>query len=228
MGDPGRGQGRGRNRPTRRAVWLCPRGRQHGGERPAGDQNQSRGSQHGGVLPTAARLPPYRPGVLEQVHRSRRGSGDPLALPSLGVFSLSFCDSLSYLLFALSFEFCGALAFLLFALSFAFCGALALLFGGRLALGGALPGLVRGTFPLLPRAFLLSGAFLFPSGGALALRSVPITLRGAVARPDMIRLRSAVRRRFAIRRHADAVGFGGRDRPGCGQARQWRRIVICV
>jgi hypothetical protein len=188
--------------------------------------------------------------VLEQ--GSRRGSGDPLALPFLGVFSLSFCDSLSYLLFGLSLAFCGALAFLLGALPFQFCRALPLAFCGKLslafcdqfslafcdqlvlALGGALPGLLRGAFPLSPRAFLPLGAFLFPSGGALPARGMPVTFRAGVAPQRMVRPRSEVRRCAAVRRRgaigpdAGAVGTRDRDRLGRGQARQWRRIVICV
>jgi len=228
-------------------------------------------------------MPPrYRPGVLEQVRRGRRGGGD-LALPLLGVFSLSFCGAPAFLLGALLFAFkfgalslelrrafafefgravalslCGAFAFFFGAPSLLFGGHLSLALGGQLslalggqlslalgglslALGGqltlalrsALPGLLRGTFPLLPRAFLLGGAFLFPSGGALALRCVPISSRSAVApqgaiRPCSALRRYALRRRIAIGLYVEPVGIGDCDCPGRGHARQWRRIVISV
>jgi hypothetical protein len=158
--------------------------------------------------------------VLEQVRRGLRSGGDRQALRLLGAFSRLLG---------------GAFAFLLGALPFEFCGALPLAVGGEfaLALGGALPGLLRGTFLLLPRAFLPLGAFLFPSGGALPLRGMPIPFRAGVAPHGVIRPCSAVqrcafRRRVAIGLHAGAVDIGDRDRPGRGQAWQRRRIVIRV
>jgi hypothetical protein len=108
----------------------------------------------------------------------------------------------------------------LFSLSF--CGALAFLFG-------ALPFEFRGPSPLL-----LGGAFLFPSGGAIPFRGMPITFLAAAAPQGVIRpcgaVRGcgAVRQRVAIWLRAEAAGIGDRDRPGRGQAWQRRRIVICL